>query len=309
MAWRVAKSLLTLRDQINDLAPNRSKTSDGAVGDAAHASRASDHNPWITDGTMGVVTALDITHDPANGVDAGKLAEALRASGDPRIKYIISNKRIAGPGQPWRAYTGANPHTRHFHVSVKATQADYDSEQPWDIGELMPDLEAAPVRVRPTIHAVSVGDDVRFLQRQLKVKPDGYFGPKTEGALKAFQEAHGLPADGICGPYTWDAIEGKAGKAGAPVRVIKPVQATVQASKTIFGALAALGASVAGFFKDAIEVVLEAAKEMDVLAPAAKVASALGLTVPRVTFGIAIAALALVLYARIDDAAKGKDVK
>lgn len=309
MAWRVAKSLLILRDQINDLAPNRSKTSDGAIGDAAHASRASDHNPHVTDGGMGVVTAIDITHDPANGVDAGKLAEAVRASGDPRIKYIISNKRIAGPGQPWRAYTGSNPHTRHFHVSVKATKADYDSEEPWEIGELTPDLEAAPVRVRPTIHTGSVGDDVRFLQRQLKVKPDGYFGPKTEGALKAFQEAHELPPDGVCGPYTWDAIEGKAGKAGAPVRVVKPVQATVQGSRTVFGALAAAGASVAGFFKDAIEVVLEAAKEMEVLAPASKVASALGLTVANVTFSIAIAALGLVLYARLHDASTGKNAK
>ena len=91
--------------------------------------------------------------------------------------------------------------------------------------------------------------------------------------------------------------------------IVKPVQATVQGSRTVFGALAAVGASVAGFFKDAIEVVLGAAKEMEILAPASKVASALGLTVANVTFSIAIVALGLVLYARIDDAAKGKNVK
>jgi hypothetical protein len=42
-----------------------------------------------------VVTALDVTHDPANGVDPGALAETLRTSRDPSIKYIISNRRIA----------------------------------------------------------------------------------------------------------------------------------------------------------------------------------------------------------------------
>ncbi|HKV33547.1 MAG TPA: hypothetical protein VJP89_04485, partial [Pyrinomonadaceae bacterium] len=61
MAWRVAKSLLRLREQINELAPNRSKASDGTIGDAAHASRKSDHNPWVKDGSIGVVTAMDIT--------------------------------------------------------------------------------------------------------------------------------------------------------------------------------------------------------------------------------------------------------
>lgn len=91
--------------------------------------------------------------------------------------------------------------------------------------------------------------------------------------------------------------------------IVKPVQATVQGSRTVFGALAAFGATIAGFFKDAIGVVLDAAKEMDLLAPAAKVASSLGLTVANVTFGIAVTAIALVVYARMDDAAKGRNVK
>jgi N-acetylmuramoyl-L-alanine amidase len=105
--------------------------------------------------------------------------------------------------------------------------------------------------------------------------------------------------------FTVDGIEPEI--AFVQPEIVKPVASTVQGSRTIFGALAAFGASVAGFFKDAIEVVLEAAKEMEILAPASKVASALGLTVANVTFSIAIVALGLVLYARIDDAAKGKN--
>src|SRR5215831_10387849 len=87
---RVASSLLTIRSQIDAIAPGRSKDSDGTIGDAAHQGRKSDHNP----DQDGVVTAIDITHDPAHGVNAGEFAEMLRVSKDPRIKYVISNARI-----------------------------------------------------------------------------------------------------------------------------------------------------------------------------------------------------------------------
>lgn len=134
MAWRLAKSLETLRGQVNAAHPKRSKASDGTIGDAAHSSRASDHNP----NSAGVVQAIDITHDPASGCDAAKLAGALVASKDARIKYIIWNKRIVasyatGGAMPWawRPYTGSNPHDKHVHVSVSDDAAKYDDAKPW----------------------------------------------------------------------------------------------------------------------------------------------------------------------------------
>ena len=57
--WRMAKSLDALLAKVNALSPNRNKTSDGGIGDAEHASRGSDHNPWVTDGALGVVIPLD----------------------------------------------------------------------------------------------------------------------------------------------------------------------------------------------------------------------------------------------------------
>ena len=75
MSYRIAKSLGLLAATVNAAAPNRSKASDGWIGDASHAARKSDHNPNRTPGDGipdGVVCALDITHDPANGCDAGE---------------------------------------------------------------------------------------------------------------------------------------------------------------------------------------------------------------------------------------------
>jgi len=130
VSWRLAKSLETLRDQVNAKWPNRDKSSDGTIGDVSHQATNSDHNP----NSAGVVTAIDITHDPAHGLDARKLAEALVASRDPRIKYIISNAQIVSstvsPWQ-WRPYTGTNAHRKHVHISVGGT---YDDARPWNIG-------------------------------------------------------------------------------------------------------------------------------------------------------------------------------
>ena len=95
--WRVAKSLEVLRDQVNSAHPGQRKDNDGTIGDAAHQTRTSDHNPWVKDGAVGVVTALDITHDPAHGVDTYAMAETLRRSRDRRIKYVISNRHIFRP--------------------------------------------------------------------------------------------------------------------------------------------------------------------------------------------------------------------
>lgn len=49
----------------------------------------------------------------------------------------------------------------------------------------------------------STGDDVVKLQQKLGVDPIGKFGPKTEAAVKAWQSANGLSADGIVGDGTW----------------------------------------------------------------------------------------------------------
>jgi hypothetical protein len=130
MAWRVANSLITLRNQVNALYPNRSKLSDGTIGDALHAASVSDHNP----NSAGVVTAFDITHDPANGMDIAEFSDRLAATRDTRIKYLIANRLIMVPadyGWTWVPYTGDDPHTNHLHISVNTF--NYDDGSSWAI--------------------------------------------------------------------------------------------------------------------------------------------------------------------------------
>ena len=226
MAWpadpRPAKSLVTLRDQINALSPNRDRSSDGMLASKFHtqANPTSDHEPRVGDGGIGVVTAIDITHDPVHGIDSEALAEALRTAQDGRIKYIISNRKIAsgtGQGHPawqWRPYGGANPHNHHCHISVKPGKEDYDSTAAWVISLAPSDasVAAAPVVSDPVLRQGANGDDVKRLQNLLNLRGavlrvDGDVGGKTADAVEAFQAAKGLVADGVVGKYTWLALK------------------------------------------------------------------------------------------------------
>lgn len=224
MAWRLAKALDTYLAQINAAAPNRDKSSDGGIGDAAHASRSSDHNPWVKIGSMGIVRAYDITHDPEGGLDSYKLAEHLRVTADPRIDYIISDHKIADPGKPWRKYTGSNSHSHHVHISLSQSSALFDDVRPWDIGLAKAGMFTrtvaavkkivAPTPLKyPTLKRGSKGDDVKRLQRLMNFTGkdvDGDFGAMTEKAVVAAQTKFGLTIDGKAGPYTWRALEGQS---------------------------------------------------------------------------------------------------
>lgn len=139
MTWRVAASLIDFRSEVNARWPNRDHRSDGFLGDAAHATRESDHNPWVIDSKgVGVVRAADTDVD---GIDAAWLAEHIRrlgAAGDLRLNpggYVIFNGRIAGShtGWAWHVYTGPNPHRSHIHMSVSLRQSGYDSQSVWGI--------------------------------------------------------------------------------------------------------------------------------------------------------------------------------
>jgi len=65
----------------------------------------------------------------------------------------------------------------------------------------------------------STGDDVVKLQKKLGVDPVGTFGPKTEAAVKDWQKANGLTADGLVGDATWKKMFGEVSESVTPVSV------------------------------------------------------------------------------------------
>jgi hypothetical protein len=188
--WYLVPCLVRLRTEFNEMSPNRDKGADGSIGDAAHQSRASDHNPQAD----GRVLAVDIDSTgpwPGGVTDFNAfnmMVESLR--GDSRLEYIIWNRRIASrdQGWTWRTYTGtADPHTGHAHFSARHDHTGNDSTAPWGLTEGNDML----------VKKGDSGEEVKFWQMVLndvddaKLAVDGDYGTATENAVNASRKSRG----------------------------------------------------------------------------------------------------------------------
>jgi hypothetical protein len=150
-SWVLVPCLVKLRDEFNIIAPGRDKASDGSVGDPAHASTTSDHNPDETGkvpirdaDTVNEVHAIDVDEDlrtaglSMEGVVQFLLARC-RSGAENRLRYIIFNRRIWEATGGWRqeAYAGANPHTEHAHFSASYVSALEASTASWHLEDLI----------------------------------------------------------------------------------------------------------------------------------------------------------------------------
>jgi putative chitinase len=61
----------------------------------------------------------------------------------------------------------------------------------------------------------SVGDEVKKLQNELGLTPDGSFGPVTEAKVKEWQTQNNLTADGIVGDISWGIMFSETTQAAA----------------------------------------------------------------------------------------------
>lgn len=96
------------------------------------------------------------------------------------------------------------------------------------------DRGPAVVRLQDLLHRVGL----------LPAEPDGYFGPATLQAVKAFQEGEGLTADGVVGRSTWSVLQTRAW-ARPRIHVVQPGQ-TLSAIAKVYGTSVKELASVNG---------------------------------------------------------------
>jgi hypothetical protein len=87
---KAAPSAIALLREASKRYPGRRTSSDGIIPSAAHRRQSpnSDHNV----GRAGYHHAVDLSHDPP--CDCGKIAEWIRRNRDPRVKYVIYNRKI-----------------------------------------------------------------------------------------------------------------------------------------------------------------------------------------------------------------------
>ena len=129
--------------QATALWPKRKKLSDGLLPSLAHlkASPNSDHNTGL---------AVDLTHDPAKGVDCAVIFEKLKE--DERVDYLIFAGKIWSKAKSKsgnRPYSGSNRHDKHLHISIRSDKANDTSpwfwwvNQPKVVNQILANLQPA----------------------------------------------------------------------------------------------------------------------------------------------------------------------
>lgn len=207
----------------------------GWIGDASHQAECSDHNK----DAAGVVHAID---PMVTGARAQTIVNQALAHPDD-LQYVIHNRVIWSATVGWkaRAYTGADPHTKHVHLSGKhgtdrrdnATCTGYNltaqaATPVFDICPAPPKPKPKPPAPKPPTkqdHAPGsrtlqdanpnmAGDDVEFVQRFIGSAhcgaPDRSYGPKTVAGVRWYQNMRGIGVDGKVGPQTWHQMGVKA---------------------------------------------------------------------------------------------------
>lgn len=202
---RRSRATAQLRAEVNSRWPNRKTSSDGWLGDKAHAARKSDHNP----NSRGVVQAEDITDDLEIAQTLWLYFLALR---DDRMKYMIWDKRMVSsyPTSKYKAwevrpYNGSNPHKTHIHISVQDSPYLYDDMSRWGIAKTGPvegELEMRNGWSGPAVKVIQncLINEAKVAGRKKPLEQfgaDGHYGGETEEAVRIYQNAAKIPATGI----------------------------------------------------------------------------------------------------------------
>ena len=217
--WYLTPGGVELARAVYEIWP-ASHATDGTVASEGHDARSprSDHRPSPYDASPAIVRALDVGEVVEN--DGQALFDALLATRDPRIKYVLHENKIfssysTSSRAAWTVAPQSVGHYSHVHVSF-TTRADWDNSA-WDLG-----IEGGDMKVIDIQKALNLAGVTDYEGKALA--EDGEYGPRTESALvKGFKEIPGPPGDpgpkgdpGDIGPKGDRGPRGPKGDPGVP---------------------------------------------------------------------------------------------
>lgn len=223
---------------------------------------------------------------------ASQLEKAVRASFSGQLELVVRFIRASGiiphlRRKDWsavaRIYNGPNYAKGGYHTKLKQA---YERQA------------GAGSSTKPTsahmLRSGSKGQDVRDLQMVLRsagyeIKVDGDFGPATERAVRAFQTAHNLEADGVAGPKTM--LEVANYRSIAPAEPGKSVPSKVKEVREGTTGLVAVG-----LFSSLQGKLTEAAQHLTGMGVDAAATLSNGLLAGASLIGVGLAAYAVIGY-------------
>jgi len=168
---------------------------DYVVFDQAVNSGPGQSAKWLQ-GVVGVTVDGGIGPQTIAATARHDAAQAINGMCDERLSFM---KRIRD-GELWAAFgRGWQRRVDGVRRQGLALAGDGAVSEPVDLG-IVPSVEFDVVR------RGSRGPWVEKLQEALGIDADGIFGPGTEEALKAYQAAESLTADGVAGRSTYRSL-------------------------------------------------------------------------------------------------------
>lgn len=125
-------------------------------------------------------------------------------------RYGAGTTKVEQTGGRWIAYRATPMGSKHGVVAYRLRS---EAPSPATVPTSYTPAASHPAQPLSSIHLPTLrrgshGPDVVHLQQRLGITADGAFGPKTEAAVRTYQRAHGLVADGIVGSRTWASLYG-----------------------------------------------------------------------------------------------------
>lgn len=219
-------SLDKLRDEFDALWPGRDKSSDGWVGDAAHADRTSDHNPDETGAvpihdadTKDEVHAIDVddTLRCGQGVTMEDCVQLIlsrcRSGAERRLRYVIYERRIWEADEDWQEeyYDGSNAHDQHAHFSGSYDSDDEADRSDWHLGDLMALSDADKDWINGRL-AAYMGDVIPRWTREGTGVPDSDPNPTQTMSSALYEIGKDSAYARYCGPGADPASTGQQGQ-------------------------------------------------------------------------------------------------
>ncbi len=218
------------------------------VSMVAIAMRESGGNPMAFNGNTGTGDqSYGLTQINMIGANGQWIMDLCGLSSPDQLFDPVTNAQVAfklaylaePPLRPWGPYRGDSPTHNCDVPAARAAVAEAEAQgllgQPFEgtSATTTPVVTPPPPvsGAHPVLRIGARGEDVKELQRQLIAAGfdpgpvDGWFGPKTQAAVRAFQASRGITVDGWVGPQTWGKLDPvSTGSAPPPVQT-PPVNA------------------------------------------------------------------------------------
>ncbi len=147
--------------------------------------------------------------------DSLKFSAGLYCASSPAVRAQEAAEVLAAFGiAPTGYYQGFGKtpserilnHAKGVERSIREQAATLDETLPRELAAKPAPLPTLKLGSSDRVNVEGLQAALNLHGARPPLHADGSFGPATVRALRSFQSAHGLVADGVCGPATWAAL-------------------------------------------------------------------------------------------------------